>query len=328
MEKYIRGVEIICKMDLKEITAHLEEISFAERVNIVNLLAFYARNNFNALNIINALLKADTSIDKTKCQIQTFNINRNRYEDKSVFIKFQKLFEDVRVLNSQQKYQSALLIYCIFEKTNITPEIINLKALSREMSLLAIFYKRISNKDLYVTIDTLDENVYLFNNNGNAYEGALQTFINSIVNSELLGLALGSEPAFHILIFLPKIIPEIKFAWTRIDKIPIIYLNWNYLLLNNYADFVLYNLNNNSKDECRKLPSFAGLMPNKYISEKVLKLMGLPRYLNIFMQQLINVMNDNCLKRTPPFVANEADVDEALILAKKARFRQSLNLYF
>ena len=122
----------------------------------------------------------------------------------------------------------------------------------------------------------------------------IQTFINSFVNPDFLGLALGENPDLNVLIFLPKI-DGITFDWVRRDKIPITSIDWTPNLLNNYADFVLDNLRKESNGYCKKLPTFKELMSNQWSADRILKKLRHPRDLHIFMTNLIKILNQNFL---------------------------------
>ena len=178
-------------------------------------------------------------------------------------------------------------------------------------------------KSIYIIIDSLDENTYFFDENGTAYFGVLQSFINSFVNPEFLGLALGEDEvrAFEVLIFLPTE-KDLKLNWARIDKIPINHITWNDKTLNNYADFILYHLQMNSSRQCKKNPNFAKLMGGYYSANKVLKKIRHTRDLHIFMNKIFELLNRNCYEKytqnQDPFIATQEEIDEALKLARQA----------
>ena len=195
------------------------------------------------------------------------------------------------------------------ENTNVHPNILSLRNEPEKIRLLATFFKKVLNQDIFIVIDSLEENSYLIYQNGNNFQNGLQAFVNSFINNEFLDLAHGSQAYLNLFIFLPKH-DEINLNLLRNTKIPIEYLNWSPHLLNGYADFVLENLRNNSKNECKRLPSFKELVSGSL--EETTNRIRTPRNLNILMNNLIKAMNTNCLKRTTPFVPIESDIDEAI----------------
>jgi hypothetical protein len=86
--------------------------------------------------------------------------------------------------------------------------------------------------------------------------------VDAILHEEVLTLALGNKDdiSFDLLLFLPRI-KSLSIKWKRIDKIPIIYLDWNTKFLHNYADFTLSYLREQQNGfYCKTMSDFNGLL--------------------------------------------------------------------
>ena len=100
-----------------------------ERISIAYLLSFYSADNYQKVEILNLILKdiKDSSQFNPSCEHQTLDSN-NRFVNKNEFTKILKIFENVKILSENQKSQGASLAYCIYEATDVQPDILSLQS--------------------------------------------------------------------------------------------------------------------------------------------------------------------------------------------------------
>lgn len=316
-------VDNILNYGIKNYKKNLNKLNYDERLKIASLIAFYSRNEQPAgtLTLINELLFEKTGcwlcskIDLLKCDREIFSNFKKRHVMKHEYLDFRELLDTVLINDEDQNDKAAHLLFCIMEKTQISSDFLKENSKYIQITILSKFLKEILNMKLVIAIDSLDENLYFFESKGKPYLDTLQTFVDSVINQELLALTLGNKEnvLFDILIFLPKF-DGIKINWDRRDKIPVIDLKWNSMMLKNYADFVLSHLRNSQSWWCCKvLPTFNELLQNdSELVDEAINSLRHPRDFHIFITFLIKVLNENSISSSTPFIASKAEIESAL----------------
>ncbi len=108
-------------------------------------------------------------------------------------------------------------------------------------------------------------------------------------------------------------------SWTRQDKIPIIDLKWNELLLINYADYIFDYLRTKSHDKCKALPDICSLLGGQKLCVATIKQLRHPRDFHIFFDVLTQHMGTVCTHRNPAFIATDQDLT-AVLAEKKSTY--------
>ena len=324
-------IDNILNFGIENYKHKLNKLSYDERLKLASLIAFYSRNEQpeSTLTLINDLLYEKTGcwtckqIDLLKCDREIFNNFKKKHVMKAEYLDFREQLDTVLINDEDQNDRAAHLLFCIMEKTQISSNYLKENSKYIQITILSKFLKEILNMKLVIAIDSLDENLYFFESKGKPYFDTLQTFVDSVINQELLALTLGNEEnvLFDILIFLPKF-EGIKINWDRRDKIPVIDLKWNSMMLKNYADFVLSHLRNSQKWCCKVLPTFNELLQNDSdLVDETINSLKHPRDFHIFMTFLIKVLNENSISSSTPFIASKAEIESAL----KQGFKQMFN---
>ena len=212
---------------------------------------------------------------------------------------------------------------CVKKRTKKPLTFLNEVSKKNLNKFLPDFFKRFFDKKLVLVVDSLDESIHLFDKTINPNIKSLQAVVDAIVHEEVLTLALGNKDdiSFDLLLFLPRI-KSLSIKWKRIDKIPIIYLDWNTKFLHNYADFTLSYLREQQNGfYCKTMPDFNGLLDgNGQVVNFVLDALRHPRDFHIFMNSLLNALNENAkFSKDKPFVATQEIAKQALARAKNER---------
>ena len=328
MAELVDGILRIDKSVLEKEIEHLKQFEYDERRIVSFLLLFYSNNENSGLllNLIKILLHEKSSPElNLNCAIETYDAVKNVHEKTYEYTDLkEKLVNPFNIYDGFQKNQIAQQTYCIMKssQTNLGFVMNFFKENSKNthITTLSNFLKKAFHKRLVLVVDSLDENSHFFNKDM-AYLETLQTFIDSVINPELLALTLGGEDesVFDLLIFLP-FIKGIKINWEKTDKIPIIRIEWDKLKLLNYIDFILNNLRKKQHHGCKSVPTFEQLLgSNRDLVDDVLGKLRQPRDLHIFMNFLIETLQKNViakLYRDTPFVADRDIVNQALEKAK------------
>lgn len=162
-----------------------------------------------------------------------------------------------------------------------------------KISILTDFYKHNFKFTPCIIVDSMDEVNYFFDDKKVNHE-ALKKFIQSSLNHLILAKAFdGSLDLVYMFPLLPNI--DIKNFIERRDKIPLVTLEWSENQLKNYADFLLREMQVRQRGHCHTLPDFHTLV--KYEENKeLIKTITTPREINIFMEELIILLNGDCYK--------------------------------
>ena len=167
-------------------------------------------------------------------------------------------------------------------------------------------------------IDSLDESKFFFDQEDPTFR-TLQVFVASVTNDEVLNLALGNwggvalSNSLSFFIFIPVMKNiSIDLSWTRRDKIPIIDLQWTYLHLTNYVDYIFDYLRTQSAGKCERLPDICSLLGGTELCMNVMERLRHPRDFHIFFSVLLEHMKGVCTQRKPPFIATKADIEKVL----------------
>ncbi|CAF1234850.1 unnamed protein product [Adineta ricciae] len=235
--------------------------------------------------------------------------------DKEVFDDLTAKHQDIRVKLDRTNTDALKVLVAMKVKTGYDLASLLERSYRDQLRILVNF---LNMMDIGITVimDSLDETEIFFDKQDINFS-ALQTFVNSSVNDEVLQMVLGNwgkggnkfnKLSFHF--FIPEI-PRapFKISWSRQDKIPVTKLEWDELKLINYADYVLDHLRKQAKHQCRPLPDICSLFGDEKLCSKYIRLLRHPRDLNIFFKKLIQRMNTVCTKRNPPFIATEDDLE-------------------
>ncbi len=308
-------VDEILNYDINEYKSKLKARNRDERFKLACLVTLYSNNaKLDSLkNFIMVALHEDflgflynSDID---CQIH----------DPVRYTHIRNKLNDFYIYYDDQRAKIANYLYCIEEKTNLPLKFLDGIAKTTQIKILSDFFKKILNKKVVIVVDSLDESLYLFNftNTKNIHKANLnnlQPIVDSIMDCLKLALGDQNDAAFDIIIFLPKI-QNLKIIWGRRDKIPIIELNWNPRILKSFADFTMNHLKNQQQSEsCKRLPTFMELFDNdSKMVEQVLSSLRHPRDFYIFMDSLLQILNENAIPENPkPFVVTKQNKEEAL----------------
>ncbi len=231
------------------------------------------------------------------------------------------------IYNDLQRDLIAQFLYCVKKRTNKQFSYLYDVITKTQIKFLSDFFRKFFDKKLVLVVDSLDESRYLFEKTINPNLDKLQAVVDSILHEELLTLALGNKGdiSFDVLIFLPRI-NNLSIKWKRIDKIPIIYLDWNVKFLHNYADFTLNFLRDQQRGYyCKIMPDFTGLLDNNNeMVNYVLESLRHPRDFHIFMNSLLNALNEFAkFNKDKPFIATEEITKQALARAKNEMHKDS-----
>ena len=318
-------VENILNLDISnQVVESLKLLKYDERVRLAYLIAVYSNleKKSSLVNLINELL-----FEKTKCWTcysARFNCNlkkQSEYDELRLSLdRFRTTYED-------QKDKLAHLLYCMNDEISEMPK--NFLSVSQQrhhIRTLSNFLNKVFDKKLVIVIDSLDENTNLFNGDTTPNLTNLQAVANSVLNSDVLTLALGNREdiVFDILVFMP-LVKNLKINWAKKDKIPVIELKWSAKMLENYADFVFDNLKKQQKNECKTLPTFKGLLgDNDALVKYVFDNLKNPREFHLFMNLLLNKLNEkSSIKGVVPFKASKEDVENVMEQAKNDMYKRN-----
>jgi len=296
------------------------KISLRTRREVATLLSFYSTKDYDTLcTIINVLLHDLTEYWICwiiNCRIPCTNLQLSN-TNPEMFIELAERHRKIKVKRHTADTDASLrLLLAMYTKTQSSP-LPDLHNSYRDQ--LAMLINFLSTLDITTTVivDSLDEIAFFFDEADQTL-GALQTFVNSVTNNDILHLALGNWGegianmcTFYILI--PKIPNKpVNISWTRQDKIPIIDLKWNDLLLINYVDYMFDYLRTKSHDKCKTLPDICSLLGGEKLCVATMKQLRHPRDFHIFFDVLTQHMGTVCTHRNPAFIATEKDLTTVL----------------
>lgn len=316
-------VDIILSYDIYQYTSKLKYIIRDDRVKLASLMVFYSNNEklFSLNSFLNEILFEDT-----KC-FTCFNVDLQcTVNDLAEYRQFRKKLEENYIYNDLQRDKIANYLYCINKVASISLDFLDEFSKKTQLKVLSDFVKKVFQKKLLLVVDSLDESSYLFVNSINPNLVSLQAVVDAFLDDSLLTLALGNDNdvLFDILVFLPHI-KNLEIKWKRVDKIPVISLNWNSKHLHNYADFVLFNLKQQQYGyHCKSLPNFSGLLDDENdVVKHVLDSLRQPRDLHMFMNSLLSILNENAnINNEKPFIASKEMALEALEQAKETMYKR------
>jgi hypothetical protein len=182
----------------------------------------------------------------------------------------------------------------------------------QDLTKLSLFVKNHLNKSPVFIMDGIDENGYFFKDDDKVNQASLEKFCRSSVSKGIVSLTMANH--FYLSIFYPEIDGiDIEKHISKLDKFPVLNIEWNTKSLLNYADYVLQEMNKNaSKTRCSAFINFETLvnMSDKNIADIIIKL-PTPRALHYFMIALIKEMNEDAGKVKKPFQATFDNVQAA-----------------
>ncbi|CAF0799590.1 unnamed protein product [Adineta ricciae] len=305
-EKYFPSV----KQNINRLTLQI-------RKDIAALLGFYSTKNSQTLCNMFELLLPETKTStwffwsRKLCD----DAISESILDRKVFNDLTAKHQDIRVKLDRTNTDALKVLVAMKVKTGYDLASLLERSYRDQLRILVNFLNMV---DIGITVimDSLDETEIFFDKQDVNFS-ALQTFVNSSVNDEVLQMALGNwgnggnklnKLSFHF--FIPEI-PKAPFniSWSRQDKIPVTKLEWDELKLINYANYVLDHLRKQAKHQCRRLPDICSLFGDEKLCSKYIRLLRHPRDLNIFFTKLIQTMNTVYTKRNLPFIATEDDLE-------------------
>lgn len=299
-------------------------IPFQKRLEMAVLLSFYSTQDSVALcTMVNILIHEFTECSFLDCRIRCTELQFDR-NDEEIFSALAEKHRKIKAKRQTPATDACLrVLAAIHKKTGST--LLNLldSSYRDQVAVLINFLSTLEIGTAFV-VDSLDESAFFFNKADSELQ-ALQAFVESVTNDELLHLAVGNwgentkmENSFVLYIFIPKIPDKpITISWTRPDKIQIIDVNWDGLQLINYADYILDYLRSRSVRPCEPLPDICALLGERELCVKTMKQLRHPRDFHIFFQVFTAHMSSVCTHRIPPYNATAEDLKVILAETKK-----------
>jgi hypothetical protein len=310
-------VDHILSYNIHVYKSKFQSILKDDRIKLVFLVILYS--NYLKMEALNSFVN-EALFEDTQCLMCSY-VNLNCIiENLSDYRHLRDTLANYYIYNDEQRDLIARSLYCVKKRTKKQLTFLDDVSKKTKNKFLPDFFQKIFNKKLVLVVDSLDESIYLFEKTINPNLDKLQAVVDSILHEELLTLPLGNKDdiSFDLLIFLPRI-KNLSIKWKRIDKIPIIYLDWNAKFLHNYADFTLSFLKEQQNGYyCKTMPDFSGLLDNNNeMVNYVLESLRHPRDFHIFMNSLLNALNENAkFNKDKPFIATEEITKQALERAK------------
>ena len=194
-------VDEVLSFDIDDhIKKKLKLVGQEERVKFAYLITVYSDSEQKSVltSVLNEIL-----FDKTKCwTCSSVDFECN--------IKNQDELDGIkRLLNEyvEKNEKAAHYLYCLEQLTQSPLNFLRENSKKVQIRFLSNFLKEAFGKNLVVVIDSLEQNSFLFSKDLIPNMTNLQAVVNSVLNSEILTLALGNKEdiVFDAMIFLPLI---------------------------------------------------------------------------------------------------------------------------
>jgi len=286
LKSYPQKKEIYKKM-FKQMVSQDEKLQFS---TIICLYASYT-HIMTLEELLNELWLGGnwihTKIDKYPIEIK--HQHHKRTELKQTYKELETLQDKINVIERTQtnlNFRKGIeLLHDVLEEFKMKTNVVRNQD---KILILSEIFKKYLNLTPLVVIDSLDEVSYFFNEK-KINDRALEVFIKSSLNQVVISKAFDGTVNLVYLFPLLENINVSQFIERR-DKIPFVNLVWSEFQLKNYADFLLSMMRSKQRNHCQTLPDFYSLLDYDNHKEGINNLKT-PRELNIFMQELIILLN-------------------------------------